>query len=93
MSLFDKLTGAGEGGRSGSGRSRDGDSSARRGAAAAGYDRVHVPMPGGEIKQLTREQFEAMALEDRIRLLVQGTLKFFRGDEEISSVEALKSAY
>ncbi len=87
MGLFDKLAGAGD--RPGS---RHGNA-APSVTAAMGYDRVHIPMPGGESKQLTREQFEALALEDRIRLLVQGTLRFFRADEEISSGEAMRAEY
>jgi hypothetical protein len=34
-----------------------------------------------------------MGLVDRIRLPVRGTLRFFRGEEELSSVEPLKSAH
>ena len=65
---------------------------APRSGASGIRPRAH-PQPGGEVKQLSREQFEAMALVDRIRLPVRGTLRFFRGEEELSSVEPLKSAH
>jgi hypothetical protein len=39
---------------------------------------------------MTRADYEKLPLSDRIRLLVGGTLKFFRNGQEISAREALR---
>ena len=68
---------------------------ARDGAASAGgFDHVDVPSRGGEPRQrLTRRDFEALPLQERIGLLVQGTLRFYRGEREIAASEAMRAAY
>ena len=63
-------------------------------AAAGGFDHVDVPSRGDEPRQrLTRRDFEALPLQERIGLLVQGTLRFYRGDREIAPSEAMRAAY
>jgi hypothetical protein len=62
-----------------------------RPAAAAGYDFVEVPTPEGSVTRMTKGQFEAQPLADRIRILVDGTAVFFRGDAVVPASEALKS--
>lgn len=63
-------------------------------AAAGGFDHVDVPPRGGAPRQrLTRRDFEALPLQERISLLVQGTLRFYRGEREIAASEAMRAAY
>jgi hypothetical protein len=60
----------------------------------AGFDHVDVPSRGDAPRQrLTRRDFEALPLQERIGLLVQGTLRFYRGDREIAASEAMRAAY
>ncbi len=57
------------------------------------FDRVHFAgdetRPAGD---WTQAEFERLPLVDRIRMLAGGTLRFFRGDKEISSREACTRA-
>lgn len=53
------------------------------------YDTIAFPGPSGENKTLTRAEFEKLSLVDRVRLLAGGHLRFFRGDEEVSSQNAM----
>ena len=63
-------------------------------AAAGGFDHVDVPSRGDEPRQrLTRRDFEALPLQERIGLLVQGTLRFYRDDREIAASDAMRAAY
>lgn len=62
-------------------------------STAARYDEVSAPGPDGESQRLSKQQFEKLPLENRIRLLVQGTLRFYRGGEEIPPSEAMRTAY
>jgi|RhiMetdeSRZDD1v2_1073273.scaffolds.fasta_scaffold1213208_2 hypothetical protein len=94
MGLFDKLVGA-AGGAPGS---ETHAGTVARGAPRAegrsrGFDCVKVAAADGRVKLLSPREFEALPLEERIHVLVRGTARFFRGDEEIASGEALKSAY
>jgi hypothetical protein len=57
------------------------------------YDEVSAPGPDGEPQRMSKQQFERLPLENRVRLLVQGTLRFYRGGEEIPPSEAMRSAY
>ena len=59
-------------------------------AKVGGYDFVEVPTANGEFERMSRSQFEAQPLEARIRVLVQGTARFFRAGQPVPSVEALK---
>jgi hypothetical protein len=63
-------------------------------AAARGFDHVEMPARGDEPRQrLTKPEFEALPLQERIGLLVQGTLRFYRGDREIAASEAMRAAF
>jgi hypothetical protein len=78
-------------------RDRDatGPQAAPGGAAVIrGFDHVEMP-PRGEAprRRLTKKEFEALPLPERIGLLVQGTLRFYRGDREIAASEAMRAAY
>ena len=59
-------------------------------APAAGYDFVEVPTQEGSVQRMSRSQFEAQPLAARIRILVDGTAVFFRGDVVVPASEALK---
>jgi hypothetical protein len=54
-----------------------------------GFDRVELTEPAGDVKQMTRRQFEAMPLDLRVRAILNKRLRFFRGDREIPMREAL----
>jgi hypothetical protein len=71
-----------------------GPASAPLPAVAGGFDHVDLPSRGNEPRQrLTKRDFEALPLQERISLLVQGTLRFYRGDREIAASEAMRAAY
>lgn len=62
--------------------------------SATGFDHVDVPSKGDdEPRRLDKRQFEALPLQERIALLVQGTLRFYRGGEEVAASEAMRAAY
>ena len=54
-----------------------------------GYDRIATPTPDGSLQYMTRLEFENLPLSDRIKLMLGGSLHFFRGDTEITAREAL----
>lgn len=54
-----------------------------------GFDRVELRTPAGVVKQLSRREFEALPLDQRVRAILNKQLRFFRGDKEISMREAL----
>jgi hypothetical protein len=54
------------------------------------YDQVLIHGAGGE-KKLTRAEFEALPLDERVRSVLQRRLKFFRRGVEIPVRDALKS--
>ena len=55
-----------------------------------GYDRIRQPLAQGGFRELTREQFEALPLSERVRLLVSGKLQFFRGGLPVPAHRALR---
>jgi hypothetical protein len=57
-----------------------------------GYDRLAVPRGNGQVEYVTRSDFEKLPLGERVRLLMSGTLKFFRDGQEITAREALRGA-
>ena len=58
-------------------------------AETFGYDFVDV-RTGQGVQRMSRSQFEAQALPDRIRILVEGTAVFLRGDVVVPASVALK---
>lgn len=58
-------------------------------SASARYDTIAFPGPAGEVKTLTRAEFEKLPLVDRVRLLSGGQLRFFRGGEEVAPRAAM----
>jgi hypothetical protein len=59
-------------------------------AKVGGYDFVEFPTSDGSVQRMTRSQFEAQPLEARVRVLVQGTARFFRGGQVVPSAQALR---
>jgi hypothetical protein len=62
---------------------------------ATGFDHVDLPPGGGQgaRTRLSKREFDALPLQERIGLLVQGTLRFYRGDQEVSAADAMRAAY
>ena len=56
------------------------------------YDQVAVQMPGGGYNVLAPDQFERMALSERIRLVMAGKVQFLRAGTVIPVREALDGA-
>jgi hypothetical protein len=86
VSLLDRVRAAAVGPRS---------APAEAGRDAAGFDYVEVPPLGPDqpSQRLSRRNFEALPLQERIGLLVQGTLRFYRGDQEVPASDAMRAAY
>ena len=64
--------------------------SATKTASERSYDTVLVAGASGEQKKLTRSDFEKLSLVERVRLLSGGQMRFFRGDEEVPSRNAMR---
>jgi hypothetical protein len=56
---------------------------------SSGYDSIAYPGAQGELKTLTRDEFEKLPLVERVRLLSGGQLRFFRGGEEVAASAAM----
>jgi hypothetical protein len=54
-----------------------------------GFDRVELADGSGGTRRLSRGEFEALPLDQRVRAILSKQLKFFRGDKEIHIREAL----
>jgi hypothetical protein len=74
------------------GSNATGGAAADGSAASSGYDRIGVPSDNGDMRYLTRQQFEALALQERVSLLMKGKMQFFRDGRPISAREALRGA-
>lgn len=61
--------------------------------AAVRYDEVAAPGPDGQAERMSKQQFESLPLENRVRLLVQGTLRFYRNGNEVPPSEAMRTAF
>lgn len=53
------------------------------------FDKAVVELPTGELRPLTKSEFEALPLHDRVRAILSKKLKFYRGVKEVSMKEAL----
>jgi len=62
---------------------------------AAGFDHVEVPSSSADepSQRLSKREFEALPLQERVGLLVQGTLRFYRDDQEVPPSDAMRAAY
>jgi hypothetical protein len=54
-----------------------------------GFDRVELAGINGEVRKLSRAQFDALPLDQRVRAILNKQLRFFRGDKEIPMRDAL----
>jgi hypothetical protein len=54
-----------------------------------GYDRVEIGLPTGEVRKLSRYEWESLPLDQRVRAILSKQLKFFRGPKEVTMKEAL----
>ena len=59
-------------------------------AKATGYDKVVVPGLNGASRNLTRREFEALPLRERVSYLIEGKAQFFRNGAPIAAAEAMK---
>jgi hypothetical protein len=59
------------------------------GDAKGGFDRAIISLPSGEQRSLTRREFEALPLDERVRAILSRSLKFYRSDKEVTMKEAL----
>jgi hypothetical protein len=59
----------------------------------AGFDEATLVNAFGETRRMTKAEFDALPLGDRIRALLDKSLKFFRGGREVSIKEALGDRY
>jgi hypothetical protein len=82
MALFGKKPG--DGGRPGPAPDPAAD------ARTGGYDRVGVALDGGETRWLSRGEFQALQLVERVRILAAGSVRFYRGPLEVSPMEAMR---
>jgi len=79
MGLFDKIA--------------ERPAEAAPGSKSGGYDFIEIPTADGAVQRMTKSQFEAQPLQERIRVLIQGTASFFRDGKLVPSRQALKSDY
>jgi hypothetical protein len=57
---------------------------------ASGYDRVGVTLEGGQIEWFSKQEFQALPLVERVRILSGGDARFYRGPLEVSATEAMR---
>ena len=64
-------------------------------ARARGFDHVEMPSSSADKpnKRLSKPEFDALPLQERVGLLVQGTLRFYRDGREVGAAEAMRAAY
>jgi hypothetical protein len=58
----------------------------------AGYDRIGISDANGAMRYMNKSEFENLPVAERVRLLMGGKLKFFRGEQQVTAREALKGA-
>jgi hypothetical protein len=65
------------------------------GRPATGFDHVDLPSSDGPEgrRRLSKAEFDRLPLQERIGLLVQGTLRFYREGREVPPSEAMRAAY
>jgi len=60
-------------------------------AATAGpFDEATYPTDSGELKRLSREQYERLPIRERVKLLLEGKLTFYKDGQEVPVGEALR---
>jgi hypothetical protein len=61
------------------------------GEVRKGYDRVVVPAADGGTRSLSRKQFEALPLRERVSYLIEGTAQFFLNGTPITPADAMRT--
>ncbi len=54
------------------------------------FDRAVATEPDGKVRELNRDQYRSLSLKDRVRMLVEGRVRFYAGKEEVPAKLALK---
>jgi hypothetical protein len=54
-----------------------------------GFDRVDLIEATGTVRRLSRAEFEALPLDQRVRAILRKQLRFFIGDKEVPMRDAL----
>lgn len=54
------------------------------------FDRVLVPQANGQTVAYTQDEFMALPVDDRVRMILARTATFYRGEIVIDQTEALK---
>lgn len=60
-----------------------------RPSSSGPFDTAQLVLPSGEIQLMTREEFDAMPIDQRIRALLNKKLKFYKGGVQVASKDAL----
>ena len=55
-----------------------------------GYDRVEIRDGAAPTRRMNRAEYERLELRERVRLLLAGSIRFYKQDEEIPPRQALK---
>lgn len=55
------------------------------------YDQVALAYDNGDVRRLTRAQFEALPLDERVRAVLRKKITFYRQGAQIPVSEALKN--
>lgn len=72
-------------------RARLSEQKAERPEPIGPFDRVEVTTEKGEVRTLTRAQFEKMQLDERVRAILRKQIRFFSKGVEIPMRTALKN--
>jgi hypothetical protein len=54
------------------------------------FDRVLQLLPDGKTRQLSRTEFQALPLNERVRAILTRSVRFYRGGEEVPLKMILK---
>ncbi len=57
---------------------------------ASGFDVAKLKQPDGSLRSLTRPEYEALPLTQRITLVLQSQVEFYRGGVRLPAHEAFK---
>jgi hypothetical protein len=60
---------------------------------SGGFDEATIVTASGELRRFTKDEFDNLALPDRIRAILNKSVKFFRAGREVPIKEALGDRY
>lgn len=55
------------------------------------YDRVEITEAGKVTRRLSRQEFQALPLDQRVKVVIDGRARFYQGNAEIPSRDALRT--